>query len=265
MTDALRITRPRRIQLHRVRAISGPVRLAALVLALALWPDPAPLRAAPTSGNVKVLGIRVTFADFNNAPSQATIANRLQGAKVSYARYSYDILTITYDTVAVMLPQNRNVYSASSLANAAELRAANLGFDPTDYDIVGFFHGGHASANKATVGGRRFWTDNGGATIHEMGHTFGWGHQTRWASNNSNPIGPGELKKPDAWHFMANSGLDAEPYDKWTRDWIKGRHNITTDGSYTKRLYTYDQKNIDLANSKRVLRVLRTTSTSAAF
>ena len=44
-----------------------------------------------------------------------------------------------------------------------------------------------SSGNKGIVGGSRFWTNTGGATIHEMGHTFNWGHQSRWASNNSNP------------------------------------------------------------------------------
>jgi len=116
----------------------------------------APGGAAPTSGNVKVLGIRVLFADFNNAPSLETIGNRLQGAKISYERYSFGKLTITYDTIGVSLPQNRGTYTAGSLADAAEVRAGNKGFNPNAYDIVGFFHGGHASGNKATVGGKRY-------------------------------------------------------------------------------------------------------------
>jgi hypothetical protein len=252
-------------KLLRTLASPGLVRWIALALALAVWPVPRPVQAAKTQGNVKVLGIRVEFADFNNAPTLETIANRLQGAKNSFERYSYGVMTIQQDTVVIKLPNNRGAYTAGSLATAAENKANAKGFNPNSYDIVGFFHGGHASGNKGIVGGSRFWTNTRGATIHEMGHTFNWGHQNRWASSTSNPVGPGELITPDMWHFMANSGLDAEPYDKWTRDWITDRHNITTDGSYTKRLYTYDQKNIDLANSKRVLRVLRTTSTSAAF
>jgi len=225
----------------------------------------APAGAAPTSGNVRVLGIRVLFADFNNAPSLETIANRLQGAKVSYERYSFGKLTINYDTVGVSLPQNRGTYTAGSLADAAEVRAGNKGFNPNAYDIVGFFHGGHASGNKATVGGKRFWTNTGGSIIHEMGHNFNWGHQSRWASDNSKPIGGGELITPDMWHFMANSAIDADPYDKWTRNWITARHNIVNEGSYTRRLYTCDQKNSDPANDQRVLRVTRNASTSAAF
>ena len=221
--------------------------------------------AAKTKGNVRALGIRVAFNDFNNAPGEATIGNRLQGAKVAFERYSYGKLTIQHDTVSVTLPQNRGSYTASSLANAAEVRAGNKGFNIGSYDIVGFFHGGHSAGNRAIVGGKRFWTNTGGATIHEMGHLFNWGHQSRWASDNDNPIGPGELVTPDMWHFMANSAVDPEPYEKWQRDWITDRHNVTSNGSYTKRLYTFDQKNTDPANDKRVLRVTRTTSTSNAF
>ncbi|MDG2487753.1 MAG: PKD domain-containing protein [Roseibacillus sp.] len=223
------------------------------------------VEAAPTRGNVKALGIRVTFANFKNAPGLSTIANRLQGAKVSYSRYSYGKLNITYDTVEVSLPRNRNTYDAGSLADAAELRARNKGFNPAGYAIVGFFHGGHASGNKAIVGGKRFWTNTGGATIHEMGHNFNWGHQSRWVPNGSNPIGGGSVQTPDMWHFMANSSTDADPYDKWTRDWITARHNITTEGSFTRRLYTCDQKNTDPTNDKRVLRVTRDTGNSAAY
>lgn len=48
------------------------------------------------------------FANFDNAPSLETIGNRLQGASVSYDRYSYGKLRISYDTVTVTLPQDRN-------------------------------------------------------------------------------------------------------------------------------------------------------------
>ena len=243
----------------RLAALTSGLGLLSMILGSGVT------HAAGTFGNVKVLGIRVAFADFNNAPSLETIGNRLQGAKVSYGRYSYGKLNITYDTVAVSLPQNRGSYTASSLANAAETRAGNKGFNIGSYDIVGFYHGGHASGNKAIVGGKRFWTTNGGATIHEMGHNFNWGHQSRWVSSNDNPTGPGEPVTPDMWHFMANSSTDADPYDKWTKNWITARYNITSDGSYTRRLYTFDQKDTDPANDRRVLRVTRNTSTSAAF
>ncbi len=247
---------------HRIRTSITACGAVALLALATLLTD---ANAAKTKGNVKVLGIRVTFADHSNAPSEATIGNRLQGAKVAFERYSYGKLTIQHDTVSVQLPQNRASYSASSLASQAETRATAKGFREGAYDIIGFFHGGHSAGNKGIVGGKRFWTSSGGATIHEMGHVFGWGHQSRWASDNSNPIGSGELVTPDMWHFMANSSIDPEPYEKWQREWITDRHNITSDGSYTKRLYTFDQKNTSTVNSKRVLRVTRKTSTSKAF
>ncbi|MDB4624209.1 PKD domain-containing protein [Akkermansiaceae bacterium] len=217
--------------------------------------------AARTEGPVKVLGIRVAFADYDNAPTLETISNKLATAEGNFERFSYNVMRVSYDTVSVELPNNRGTYTASSLANAAENKARNMGFDEADYHVVAFFHGGHSSGNKAIVNGKRLWLTTGGAITHEMGHVFNFGHQNRFAPSGQNPL-VGELKSPDHWHFMKNGGTDPEPYEKWQRNWITDFHRVQNDGTYTKRLYSFDDPDIDPSLTKRALRVRRTTATS---
>jgi hypothetical protein len=103
--------------------------LTAALVALLFSVVIEPAMAAKTEGRVKVLGIRVTFADYDNAPSLETISNKLAIAERNFDRFSYNVLRISYDTVSVTLPNNRGTYTASELANAAENKAKNQGFD----------------------------------------------------------------------------------------------------------------------------------------
>ncbi|MBP84991.1 MAG: hypothetical protein CMO61_14205 [Verrucomicrobiales bacterium] len=235
--------------------------LTAALVALLFSAVIEPAMAAKTEGRVKVLGIRVTFADYDNAPSLETISNKLAIAERNFDRFSYNVLRISYDTVSVTLPNNRGTYTASELANAAENKAKNQGFDEVGYHVIAFFHGGHSSGNKAIVNGKRIWLSTGGAIMHEMGHVFNFGHQNRFAPNGQNPL-VGELKDPDHWHFMKNGGTDPEPYEKWQRNWITDIYRVQSDGSHTKRLYSFDDPDIDPSLTKRALRVRRTTDTS---
>lgn len=57
----------------------------ATLLACAALLCPATGRAAPTSGNIKALRVRVLFKDAKNALSEAAIARRLNGAKINFA------------------------------------------------------------------------------------------------------------------------------------------------------------------------------------
>lgn len=235
--------------------------LTAALVVLFLGGVIKPATAARTEGRVKVLGIRVTFADYDNAPSLEKISNKLATAEGNFERFSYNVMRVSYDTVSVTLPNNRGTYTASELANAAENKAKNQGFDEANYHVVAFFHGGHSSGNKAIVNGKRLWLTNGGAIMHEMGHVFNFGHQNRFAPSGQNPL-VGELKDPDHWHFMKNGGTDPEPYEKWQRNWITDFHRVGSDGSHTKRLYSFDDPDIDPSLTKRALRVRRKTATS---
>jgi hypothetical protein len=235
--------------------------VAGLLLSLS-----APLAyAAKTTGNVRVLGIRIDFSDAHNAPSLEAIGRKLQLAKSNFERFSFGRMNIVYHTVEVSLGK-RASYSASAMATQADLRANRAGRNPNSYNIVGYYFGGGSVGSHATVGGKRFWSkSSGGSTVHEMGHNFNFGHQRRWVPNGDNPIGlQGELLN-DPWQFMKSGGIDPDPYEKWRCNWITGRHDISSNGSYTRRLYNFDQKDIAKANSKRALRVKRTTSINKYF
>jgi hypothetical protein len=238
-------------------------RLAVAILLLGLT---APLaNAAKTTGNVRVLGIRIDFSDAHNAPSLEAIGRKLQAAKSNFERFSFDRMNIVYHTVEVKLGK-RASYTASQMATQADLRANRAGRNPNSYNIVGYYFGGGSVGSHATVGGKRFWSkSSGGSTIHEMGHNFNFGHQRRWVPNGDNPIAlKGELLN-DPWQFMKSGGIDPDPYEKWRCNWITSRHDISTNGSYTRRLYNFDQNDIAKANSKRALRVKRTTSINKYF
>ena len=167
-------------------------------------------------------------------------------------------------TPAVTLNRNRSFYNGSGLASAAEVKAARLGYKIGSYDIIGFyFQGGRVGAH-AIVGGKRFWAVQGGATIHELGHIFGFGHQRMLDPNGLNPIGQGRLKT-DVWTFMKHGGIDPEPQEKWRCGWITDRHDLKKPGSYTRRLYTFDRKDISRSNSKRTIRVQRSTKTNKYY
>jgi hypothetical protein len=260
------ITTAIRIFANALRSINHRWLTASLAMFLCAAVQPA--EAAPSKGWVKVLGIRVEFADYNDAPSLETITNKIELAKENFERFSYRVLKFgQYDTVEVVLPNNRGTYTGSTLADAAETKAKNKGYDPANYDIVVFFHGSHASGDQSIVGGSRVWLENnGGAIMHEFGHTFAWSHQQRLQPDaTKNPLS-GDVTDPDAWHFMKTGDIDPEPFDKVARGWITDYYSITSDGSYTRRLYSFDDPDISTNLTKRALQVRRKDrSTSKDF
>jgi len=245
----------------RILASTGRLALVGLLLVLSTaWAS-----GAKTTGNIRILGIRIDFSDAHNAPSLEAIGKKLKAAKSNFERFSFGRMNFVYHTVEVKLGKRAN-YNASQMATQADLRANKAGRNPASYNIVGYYFGGGSVGSHATVGGKRFWSKGtGGSTIHEMGHNFNFGHQRRWVPNGNNPIGlQGELLN-DPWQFMKSGGIDPDPYEKWRCNWITARHDILTNGTYTRRLYNFDQKDIAKANNKRALRVKRTTSINKYF
>tara|TARA_B110000881_G_scaffold193105_1_gene186201 strand:+ start:1494 stop:1736 length:243 start_codon:yes stop_codon:yes gene_type:complete len=59
--------------------------------------------AAKTTGNVRVLGIRIDFPDAHNAPSLEAIGKKLKAAKSNFERFSFGRMNIVYHTVEVKL------------------------------------------------------------------------------------------------------------------------------------------------------------------
>jgi hypothetical protein len=221
--------------------------------------------AVKTTGNVRVLGIRIDFSDAHNAPSLEAIGKKLKTAKSNFERFSFDRLNFVYHTVEVKLGK-RASYTTSEMATRADLKATNAGRNINSYNIVGYYFGGGSVGSHATVGGKRFWAKGtGGSTIHEMGHNFNFGHQRRWVPTGDNPIALKGKLENDPWQFMKSGGIDPDPYEKWRCKWITSRHDISSNGSFTKRLYNFDQKDIAKVNSKRALRVKRITKTNMYY
>ncbi|VGO13114.1 Adhesin BmaC autotransporter [Pontiella desulfatans] len=222
--------------------------------------------AAEFTGTHKVLGVRVLFADASDAPSESSINSLLQGAKDKFARFSYDKLTLNPEVATVTLNNNRSTYDNDEMKNAAETKLTNAGYKLGDYEIIGFYPGGGSFGSHATVGGHQFVSSsNGGSTLHEMGHNFAFKHQSVWlqSSGDPGPLAHGSFTETDPFHFMCGSssitpsGVDPEPYEKWQRDWITGRYKVDSNGSYTYRIYTFDQQYTDSANDKRAIEVGR--------
>lgn len=250
---------------YRTYSISVRLVLISCNLIIASLLGTSMAEAAKTTGNVRVLGIRIDFSDAHNAPSLEAIGKKLKLAKSNFERFSFGKLNFVYHTVEVKLGK-RASYTASEMATRADLKAANAGHNPNSYDIVGYYFGGGSVGSHATVGGKRFWSKgSGGSTIHEMGHNFNFGHQRRWVPDGDNPIALKGKLENDPWQFMKSGGIDPDPYEKWRCKWITSRHDVTSNGSFTKRLYNFDQKDISKANSKRALRVKRATKTNMYY
>ena len=226
----------------------------------------SPVHSARTTGTVKVLAIRVNFNDVKGGPSLKTVEQRLNSARNQFYAFSFGRLNLACTVTKVLtLPKNRSSYNGLGLARAAEGKANNAGYKIGSYSIIGFYYSGGSVGAHASVGGKRYWAPgNGGSTMHEMGHVFGFPHQNYWNPGAQNPIGAGKLEK-DVFSFMTTAGIHPEPYEKWRCKWITKRHDINSNGSFRKRLYNFDNQSIDSANAHRTIRVNRVTSTKKTF
>jgi hypothetical protein len=221
--------------------------------------------SADEIGTRDVLGIRVNFPDMTGSPTFSTVQSRLNGAKNNFDNFSYGKLVLqpTVTTEAFTMPENMAYYDnrPNAMANSAESAAQGAGYPVASSDKIGdYYLTGSGLGSQAIVGGQRFWVQGttGGSTLHELGHTFGWGHARRWAPvDQTKPLSSnGEVKTAD-YHFMSGGGYDPTPYEKWGRGWITERGNVISDGSYPFRLYTFDQRDTDPANSLRTVRISR--------
>ena len=222
-----------------------------------------------TTGNQRVLAIRINFPDHRSTHGFDAVTNKLQAVKRNFDKYSYGRynLIVTVTPRVYTMPHNAGWYTtAGSLAAAAERAVNNSGFAtvPGPYRHVGIFFTGtkFGWGGLATKGGKRFWVKSLGATEHEMGHNLGFDHPYHWVRRNiasGNPIGiPGVGKKGDTYSFMKRAGVSPKAREAHMANWITNntRFNHTRDGVYMDRLYNIDQQNIS-AGRKRCIRVDR--------
>lgn len=236
-----------------------------------------------TEGDKKVLAILVDFPDLTGAPEtnggtllDATyITDRINDEvhvyydETSYGKTGMVTMTASDVTPVLRMPQNAQTYAenddntglrvdSSALAQAA-------GYDLEDYDRIflvfkslGTFR---FPASQITYGGlgqigNKFMWMNGsfglGLAVHELGHTYGLGHASRWEPTNANPIDPaGSLVEYGDVFDEMGSGPSEHPLHPSAfnplylnrLDWLPDSaiQNVTYGG--TVRVYRFDHEN----------------------
>ena len=97
-----------------------------------------------TTGNQRVLAIRINFPDHRSTHGFDAVTNKLQAVKRNFDKYSYGRynLIVTVTPRVYTMPHNAGWYTtAGSLAAAAERAVNNSGFAtvPGPYRHVGIF------------------------------------------------------------------------------------------------------------------------------
>jgi M6 family metalloprotease-like protein len=174
-----------------------------------------------TTGNKKVLIIRVDFSDLPGDPknSSGTTTHTATGVqnvadtqvKPYYAQSSYGLTSLTNTVTTQLYRLPRTAASYATLKNAggtfignnqlfADARtAAAADYTLSSYDrVIVLFSSLNSVANSqitygglADVGGARVWS-NGEfdfrVIAHELGHTYGLYHAALWQVSDGNPI-----------------------------------------------------------------------------
>jgi hypothetical protein len=232
--------------------------------------------AAPsawTTGNKKILIIRVDFSDLPGDPKSisggttytAAYVQNLADTQISpyYLQSSYALtsLTNTVTTQVYRMPQTAAYYAVnnanSQLHSDAETAAA-ANYTLSDYDriIVLFSWLGSISGSGITygglaqVGGLDVWV-NGEfdfrVVAHELGHTYGLWHANLWQVSDGNPISPngssteyGDDFDTMGANFANDLRTDFNPWFKNTLGWIPDTQVLTVISNATYRIYRFD-------------------------
>lgn len=248
-----------------------------------------------TEGTKQVLAILVDFPDLTGTPETnggttldaAYITDRINN-EVHYfydeASYGKTGLTMSASDVTPVLrmPQNAQTYAEAGdngvLRTDATTLAENAGFNFDDYDRIFLVFSAIGTsrypASLINYGGlgqisnKFMWMNGGfglGLVAHELGHTYGLPHASRWEPTNSNPVDPAgsEIEYGDVFDRMG-SGSSSHPlhpgtFNPWflnRMDWLpsSGISEVSESGSF--RVYRFDHKSADLAQT-RALKISR--------
>jgi|GEM_PF-6896675 len=218
-----------------------------------------------TSGNKKILYIRVDFSDAAGDPVSENRANQvLQQTADFYQDASYGQFNIVdWDVTSTLrLPQSKEWYGSQSnghtlIQRDARQAAIDAGYDYSDYwtDAIAFSRINSGSfagwAGRAYLSWRGTWLNGDFSfevTAHELGHNLGVGHANFYDASGSDATGSGrEYEYGDPFNIMGLRGNgDFHAPIKQTLGWLTDNQFKTIDTSGTYRLYAQDD---DINNS----------------
>ncbi len=219
-----------------------------------------------TTGNKKILVIRVDFSDLTGDPKgldNATYTQAyVQGIADNqiapyYIKSSYGLTTLTTTVTSQLyrMPQTAAYYAVSNLntqlhTDARALAAA--GYTIANYDrvLVLFSHLGRITGSQITYGGLANVTGpyswiNGEfdfrVVAHELGHTYGLFHANLWTVTDGNPLSAsgtsteyGDDFDTMGANFANDQRTDFNPWFKNLLGWVADSQvqTITTSGTY---------------------------------
>jgi hypothetical protein len=217
-----------------------------------------------TTGNVRVLIIRVDFSDFPGDPVRGAIvytADYVQnftdtqiGPYYVASSYNQTSLTNTATTQLYRMPQTAQSYAeaaANTQLHSDARAAASADYTLTNFDrvvvlfrsMVGLPGSGITYGGLAQVGGRNVWV-NGEydfrVVAHELGHTYGLYHAGLWKVTDGDPISAGGVNTEygDVFdtmgaNFANDPHADFNPHYKNILGWVSSNvQTVTSSGTY---------------------------------
>lgn len=211
-------------------------------------------------GTKQVLFIRADFSDKGNALTQSVIESGMEQVRQKCVAMSYGLtdMVITVTPTIYHLPHTAAYYNNAGWVTIANdmLSAASADY-PLDalggaYDRIGFqFPNLNKVGFRGVRGNKWFWILGGAngntvfpifETMHEIGHTYGSGHDGYWLVTDGNPVSPnGSIKEyGNPFTIMGDTGGVKGSFSSKAKQqfgWINSQF-VTSSGVY--RVYSLD-------------------------